>query len=200
METLYEVPLAMEKEILAQTVCICLHLDCPEPDIKGWEDMVNSIKNLNKEVTVALVGIYTALHDAYISVVESLKHGGFAHNAQVNIKWVNSEDVTPENVADFLGDVSGVLVPGGFGDRGIDGKIYAIQYAREINIPFLGRCIGMQLSIVEFARNVVGWNDAHSAELDPSTTHPVIHLMPDQNGVEDIGGTLRLGSYPCVLA
>ena len=200
VETLYEVPLAMEKENLAQTVCKCLHLDCPEPDIKGWEDMVNSIKNLNKEVTVALVGKYTALHDAYISVVESLKHGGFAHNAQVNIKWVNSEDVTPENAADILGDVSGVLVPGGFGDRGIDGKIYAIQYARENNIPFLGLCLGMQLSIVEFARNVVGWNDAHSAELDPSTTHPVIHLMPDQNGVEDIGGTLRLGSYPCVLA
>ena len=200
VETLYEVPLAMEKENLAQTVCKCLHLDCPEPDIKGWEDMVNSIKNLNKEVTVALVGKYTALHDAYISVVESLKHGGFAHNAQVNIKWVNSEDVTPENVADILGDVSGVLIPGGFGDRGIDGKIYAIQYARENNIPFLGLCLGMQLSIVEFARNVVSWNDAHSAELDPSTTHPVIHLMPDQNGVEDIGGTLRLGSYPCVLA
>ena len=117
METLYEVPLAMEKENLAQTVCKCLHLDCPEPDIKGWEDMVNSIKNLNKEVTVALVGKYTALHDAYISVVESLKHGGFAHNAQVNIKWVNSEDVTPENVADILGDVSGVLIPGGFGDQ-----------------------------------------------------------------------------------
>ena len=199
VETLYEVPLAMEKENLAQTVCKCLHLDCPEPDIKGWEDMVNSIKNLNKEVTVALVGKYTALHDAYISVVESLKHGGFAHNAQVNIKWVNSEDVTPENVADFLGDVSGVLVPGGFGDRGIDGKIYAIQYARENNIPFLGLCLGMQLSIVEFARNVVGWNDAHSVELDPATTHPVIHLMPDQDGIEDIGGTLRLGSYPCVL-
>ena len=199
VETLYEVPLAMEKENLAQTVCKCLHLDCPEPDIKGWEDMVNSIKNLNKEVTVALVGKYTALHDAYISVVESLKHGGFAHNAQVNIKWVNSEDVTPENVADFLGDVSGVLVPGGFGDRGIDGKIYAIQYARENNIPFLGLCLGMQLSIVEFARDVVGFTDAHSEELDPSTTHPVIHLMPDQNGVENIGGTLRLGSYPCVL-
>ena len=200
VETLYEVPLAMEKENLAQTVCKCLHLDCPEPDIKGWEDMVNSIKNLNKEVTVALVGKYTALHDAYISVVESLKHGGFAHNAQVNIKWVNSEDVTPENVADFFRRCKWCLVPGGFGDRGIDGKIYAIQYARENNIPFLGLCLGMQLSIVEFARNVVGWNDAHSAELDPSTTHPVIHLMPDQNGVEDIGGTLRLGSYPCVLA
>ena len=199
VETLYEVPLAMEKEHLAETVCKCLHLDCPEPDIKGWEDMVESIKTLNKEVTVALVGKYTALHDAYISVVEALKHGGFAHNAQVNIKWINSENVTTENAADYFRDVSGILVPGGFGDRGIDGKIYAIQYARENNIPFLGLCLGMQLSLVEFARNVIGWNDAHSAELDPSTTHPIIHLMPDQNGVEDIGGTLRLGSYPCVL-
>ena len=199
VETLYEVPLAMEKEHLAETVCSCLQLDCPEPDIKGWEDMVDSIKHLNKEVTVALVGKYTALHDAYISVVESLKHGGFAHNAQVNIKWVNSELVTQDNVDELLGDVSGILVPGGFGDRGIDGKIYAIEYARKNNVPFLGLCLGMQLAIVEFARNVCGWNDAHSAELDPSTTHPVIHLMPDQNGVEDIGGTLRLGSYPCVL-
>ncbi len=199
VETLYEVPLAMEKENLAQTVCGCLHLDCPEPDISEWENMVDSLKNLNREVTVALVGKYTALHDAYISVVEALKHGGLPHNAQVNIKWVNSEEVTWENVADVLKNVSGVLVPGGFGDRGIDGKIFAIRYARENHIPFLGLCLGMQLAIVEFARDVIGWNDAHSAELDPSTTHPVIHLMPDQDGVEDIGGTLRLGSYPCVL-
>ena len=128
-----------------------------------------------------------------------MKHGGFAHNAQVNIKWVNSEEVTPENVGELLGDVSGILVPGGFGNRGIEGKITAIQYARENKIPFLGLCLGMQLAIVEFARNVAGWSDAHSAELDPATTHPVIHLMPEQDGVEDIGGTLRLGSYPCTL-
>lgn len=200
VETLYEVPLAMEKENLAQTVCQCLKLDCPEPDIRFWEEMVDSIKHLNKEVTVALVGKYTALHDAYISVVEALKHGGFAHNAQVNIKWVNSEELSDDNAAETLQDVSGILVPGGFGHRGIDGKIAAIKYARENNIPFLGLCLGMQLSIVEFSRNVIGWNDAHSAELDPSTTHPVIHLMPDQDGIEDIGGTLRLGSYPCELA
>ena len=128
-----------------------------------------------------------------------MKHGGFAHNAQVNIKWINSEEVTPENVGELLGDVCGILVPGGFGNRGIEGKITAIQYARENKIPFLGLCLGMQLAIVEFARNVVGWSDAHSAELDPATTHPVIHLMPEQDGVEDIGGTLRLGSYPCTL-
>ena len=199
VETLYEVPLAMEKENLAQTVCKCLHLDCPEPDIKGWEDMVNSIKNLNKEVTVALVGKYTALHDAYISVVEALKHGGIFSRATVNIKWVDSELVTADNVDEILGDVSGILVPGGFGNRGIDGMLEAIKYARTHNIPFLGLCLGMQLSIVEFARDVIGYNDAHSAELDPDTTHPVIHIMPEQIDVENIGGTLRLGSYPCVL-
>lgn len=200
VETLYEVPLAMEKEHLAQTVCQCLQLDSPEPDIHLWEDMVDSIKHLNKEVTIALVGKYTALHDAYISVVEALKHGGFAHNAQVEIKWINSEELSEDNVDELLKDVGGILVPGGFGHRGIDGKITAIKYARENKIPFLGLCLGMQLSIVEFARNVIGWNDAHSAELDPSTTHPVIHLMPDQDGIEDIGGTLRLGSYPCELS
>ena len=199
VETLYEVPLAMEKENLAQTVCKCLHLDCPEPDIKGWEDMVNSIKNLNKEVTVALVGKYTALHDAYISVVEALKHGGVYNSCDVTIKWIDSETVTPETADELLSDVSGILVPGGFGDRGTEGKIEAIRYAREHNIPFLGLCLGMQLSIVEFARNVIGYDDAHSVELNPNTTHPVIHLMPDQEGIDDIGGTLRLGSYPCVL-
>lgn len=199
VDTLYEVPLAMEEEHLADIACKCLKLDCPKPDLAEWENMVHSIKNLSNDVTVALVGKYTALHDAYISVVEALKHGGFSHNAQVNIKWINSEEVTPENVGELLGDVCGILVPGGFGNRGIEGKITAIQYARENKIPFLGLCLGMQLAIVEFARNVVGWSDAHSAELDPATTHPVIHLMPEQDGVEDIGGTLRLGSYPCTL-
>ncbi len=199
VETLYEAPLAMEKEHLADVICECLQLDCPEPDITEWENMVNTIKNLEKDVTVALVGKYTSLHDAYISVVESLKHGGLAHKSNVNIKWIPSEDLNEGNVDELLSDVSGVLVPGGFGDRGIDGKIIAIKYAREHKIPFLGLCLGMQLAIVEFARNVVGFNDAHSIELDPQTTHPVIHLMPEQDGIEDIGGTLRLGSYPCVL-
>jgi CTP synthase len=150
-------------------------------------------------VEIALVGKYIALHDAYISVVEALKHGGIASRATVNIKWVDSELLNQENVEEVLGSVQGILVPGGFGDRGIDGKLVAIQYAREHKVPFLGLCLGMQLSIVEYARHVCGFNDAHSIELDPSTTHPVIALMPDQNGVEDIGGTLRLGSYPCVL-
>ena len=161
--------------------------------------MIDAWKHPEQEVTVALVGKYIQLHDAYISVVEALKHGGIANRAAVHIKWVDSETVTPENAPQIFKDVSGILVPGGFGDRGIDGKIHAIQYAREHRIPFLGLCLGMQLSIVEFARNVAGYADAHSVELNPATTHPVIHLMPEQNGVEDIGGTLRLGSYPCVL-
>ena len=199
VDTLYEAPLAMEKEHLADIACACLHLDCPEPDLKEWEDMVYHLKHPEKEVTVALVGKYTVLHDAYISVVEALKHGAVAHNASVNIKWISSEDVTQENVGNLLSDVSGLLVPGGFGDRGIDGMIISIQYAREHNLPFLGLCLGMQMAIVEFARHIVGFNDAHSIELDPGTNHPVIHLMPEQDGIEDIGGTLRLGSYPCVL-
>ena len=199
VEVLYEAPLAMEKEHLAEVACQCLQLECPEPDLTEWRAMIDAWKHPEHEVTVALVGKYTQLHDAYISVVEALKHGGVANHAEVHIKWVDSETVTKENIGEILGDVSGILVPGGFGSRGIDGKILAIQYARENNIPFLGLCLGMQLSIVEFARDVVGYSDAHSAELDPSTVHPVIHLMPDQNGIEDIGGTLRLGSYPCVL-
>lgn len=200
VDTLYEAPLAMEKEHLADVACQCLQLDCPTPDMQEWQNMVDNLKHLEKDTTVALVGKYTSLHDAYISVVEALKHGGLAHKTNVHIKWVDSETVTDENVHEILGDVSGILVPGGFGDRGTDGMISAIQYAREHKIPYLGLCLGMQLSIVEFARHVCGFNDAHSIELDPQTTHPVIHLMADQDGVEDIGGTLRLGSYPCTLA
>ncbi|WP_312368751.1 CTP synthase [Lachnoclostridium sp.] len=198
-DTLYEIPLMMEEEHLADVACECLHLNCPEPDLKDWEDMVYSLKNPTHDVTVALVGKYTQLHDAYISVVESLKHGAVAHNASIQIKWIPSESVTKETVADLLQDVNGVLVPGGFGDRGIEGKILAIQYAREHKLPFLGLCLGMQLAVVEYARHVLGFSDAHSIELNPETTHPVIHLMPEQDGIEDIGGTLRLGSYPCIL-
>ncbi|MDF2868530.1 MAG: synthase [Anaerocolumna sp.] len=199
VETLYEAPLAMEREHLANIACECLKLDCPTPDLSAWESMVEALKHPEKEVTIALVGKYTQLHDAYISVVESLKHGAVPHKASVNIKWIPSETLTDENAAGILEGVHGVLVPGGFGDRGIEGKISAIRYARENNVPFLGLCLGMQLAIVEFSRNVIGFADAHSVELDPATTHPVIHLMPEQDGIEDIGGTLRLGSYPCVL-
>lgn len=199
VEYLYEAPLAMEKEHLAQVTCECLHLDCPEPDLEDWKKMVEDLRHPTDEVQIALVGKYVSLHDAYISVVEALKHGGITNHATVHIKWIDSETVTPENVEELLGDCNGVLVPGGFGSRGIEGKILAIQYARTHGVPFLGLCLGMQLTIVEYARNVIGYTDAHSVELDPNTTHPVIALMPDQNGVEDIGGTLRLGAYPCVL-
>ncbi len=196
---LYEIPLALEKEHLAEVACECLHLPSPEPDLKEWEAMVEAWKNRTKDVSIALVGKYTALHDAYISVVEALKHAGCANGSRVFIKWIESEDVTPETVNDLLGDVSGVLIPGGFGSRGIEGMITAIRYARENRIPLLGLCLGMQMSIVEFARDVIGFEDAQSVEFNPETTHPLIHLMPDQNGVTDIGGTLRLGSYPCHL-
>ena len=199
VEYLYEAPLAMEKERLANVVCECLNLPCPEPDLKDWEEMVDYLCHPNTEVTIALVGKYIQLHDAYISVVEALKHGGIFNRATVNIKWIDSETVHADNADELFQDVSGILVPGGFGHRGIEGKLEAIRYARTHNVPFLGLCLGMQLSIVEFAQDVLGFYDAHSAELKPDTTHPVIHIMPDQIGIEDIGGTLRLGSYPCVL-
>ncbi|HJC23846.1 MAG TPA: CTP synthase [Candidatus Eisenbergiella merdavium] len=200
VEYLYEAPLAMEKEHLADVVCDCLSLENREPDLTDWISMVEALRSPKDDVTVALVGKYIQLHDAYISVVEALKHGGISNHVNVHIKWVDSEQVTPENSEELFADVNGILVPGGFGDRGIDGKIHAITWARTHGIPYLGLCLGMQLAIVEFARGVLGFADAHSVELDPSTTHPIIDLMPDQNGVEDIGGTLRLGSYPCVLA
>ncbi len=199
VEYLYEAPIAMEKENLAQVACECLHLPCPEPDLTDWMEMLDALRNPTRDVEVALVGKYISLHDAYISVVEALKHGGIAHHATVHIRWIDSEDVTDENAGELLRGVHGIVVPGGFGSRGIEGKISAIRYARENKIPYLGLCLGMQLAIVEFARHQCGMDDAHSIELNPSTLHPVIALMPDQNGVEDIGGTLRLGSYPCRL-
>lgn len=199
VEVLYEAPIAMEKEHLAEVVCESLNLECGEPDLKEWKAMVESWKSPKKEVSIALVGKYTQLHDAYISVVEALKHGGVANSASVIIKWIDSEQLNKDNIEEMMQDINGIIVPGGFGDRGIEGMIVAIEYARTKKIPFLGLCLGMQLSIVEFARNVIGYHDAHSVELNPATTHPVIHLMPDQNGIEDIGGTLRLGSYPCML-
>ena len=199
VEYLYEAPLAMEQENLAKVVCESLKLDCPDPDLTDWKQMVNDLRHPTQEVRIALVGKYTALHDAYISVVEALKHGGIPLHTTIDIKWVDSEELTTDNVGELLGDVNGILVPGGFGIRGVEGKILAARYARENNIPYLGLCLGMQVAIIEFARHVCGYNDAHSIELDPNTTHPVIALMPDQNGIEDIGGTLRLGAYPCVL-
>ena len=197
--SLYEVPLLMEEEKLAQATCECLHIPCPEPDLSKWKDMIYAIENTNSKVKIAIVGKYVALHDAYLSVVEALKHGGIANKAEVEIAWVDSEELNAENVATVFEGIHGIIVPGGFGSRGTEGKILAIQYARTKNVPFLGICLGMQLAIVEYARNVMGFKDAASIELDPDTTNPVIALMPDQNGVSDIGGTLRLGAYPCIL-
>ena len=198
-KSLYEVPLMLEKEHLAQAVCECLHLPCPQPDLEAWEQMVNDLHNPLHSVTIGLVGKYISLHDAYLSVAEALKHGGIANRCEVNIRWIDSEEVTPENIEEYLHDLDGIIVPGGFGLRGIEGKILAIEYARVHQIPFLGLCLGMQLSIIEFARNVLGLTHASSVEFDPETPDPVIHLMPDQEGVTDIGGTLRLGAYPCCL-
>ena len=197
--SLYEVPLMLEEENLAKAVCDCLKLPCPEPNLSEWKKMVEDLHHATHSVTIALVGKYVALHDAYLSVAEALRHGGIPAMSEVKIRWIESEEITPDTVEQYLHDVDGILVPGGFGSRGIEGKICAIRYAREQKIPFLGLCLGMQLSLVEFARNVLGLKDAASIEFAPETTNPVIHLMPDQEGVTDLGGTLRLGAYPCTL-
>lgn len=197
--SLYEVPLMLEEEKLAQAVCECLRIPCPEPDLTGWIEMVENIHSSTKNVSIAIVGKYVALHDAYLSVAEAVRHAAIANKANVSIQWIDSEDVNDDNAADKLNCADGIIIPGGFGSRGIEGKICAIKYARTNNVPFLGICLGMQLSIVEYARNVIGLNDAASIEFNPETTNPVIALMPDQNGVENLGGTLRLGAYPCVL-
>ena len=199
VEYLYEAPLAMEKENLAQVVLESLHLPSKEPDLADWKEMVDHLRNPKCEVEIAIVGKYIQLHDAYLSVVEALKHGGIASQASVKIRWVDSEEISEETVEEKLNGLDGILVPGGFGNRGTEGKILAIRYARENKIPFLGICLGMQMAIVEFARDVLGYEDANSIELDENTTHPVIALMPEQNGVVNLGGTLRLGAYPCVL-
>ena len=221
--SIYEVPLMMEEERLAQAVCACLQLPCPEPDLRDWVKMVDALHHPKSRVTIALVGKYTGLHDSYLSVVEALHHGGIANEACVEIRWVDAEELEnafvkkegqtgntagePEGVSEkpkstlqeVLGGIDGMIIPGGFGLRGTRGMILAAQYARENGIPFLGICLGMQMALVEYARNVVGWKDADSTELDPDTTHPVIDLMPEQAGVTQLGGTLRLGAYPCIL-
>ncbi|TLS36693.1 CTP synthase [Pseudalkalibacillus caeni] len=198
-DTLYKVPLSLQKQHLDDIVCNHLKLKCGEADMEEWKQLVDKVRNLSRKTKIALVGKYVALQDAYISVVESLRHAGYAFDADIDIKWIDSETVTEENVGQLLNDVDGVLVPGGFGDRGIEGKISAIKYARENKIPFLGICLGMQLASVEFARNVLNLEGAHSAEIDPKTDYPIIDLLPEQKDIEDLGGTLRLGLYPCKL-
>ena len=204
LDTLYEVPLALEKEGLARIVCKRLGLEDRKPDLESWTKMVSTVKELMEaerdEVTISLVGKYVSLHDAYISIVEALKHGGIENFTNVDIRWVNSEELTDENAYEYLAGSDGILVPGGFGDRGIEGKIAAARYARENGIPYFGICLGMQIAVIEYARHMAGLEGANSSEIDPQTPYPVIDLMPEQKDIEDLGGTMRLGLYPCKIS
>ncbi|HLR09221.1 MAG TPA: CTP synthase [Bacillota bacterium] len=198
-DTLYRVPLALQEERLDQLVCDELGLEYGPADMTEWRRLVDRVTQLSRTVTIGLVGKYVELPDAYLSVVEALKHAGFVYDADITIRWINAETLDEKTIREALAHVDGILVPGGFGDRGVEGKMVAIRYAREKRIPFLGICLGMQLAIVEFARHVVGLQDAHSTEFNPQTKHPVIDLLPEQKTIADLGGTLRLGAYPCRL-
>ncbi|QUG40477.1 CTP synthase [Psychrobacillus sp. INOP01] len=198
-DSLYEIPLNLQAQHLDQIVVDHFKLQAPEADMTDWISLVDQVKSLSKKVRIGLVGKYVELQDAYISVVEAMKHAGYKFDADVEVKWVNAEEVNDANVAEILADVDGILVPGGFGDRGVEGKIAATKFARENNVPFLGICLGMQLATVEFARSILELQGAHSTELDPTTQHAIIDLLPEQKDVEDLGGTLRLGLYPCKL-
>ncbi len=195
-ETLYDVPLQLQAQGLDDYVCRHLGMTCQEADMTEWKALVSKIKNLSKTTTIAIVGKYVELHDAYLSVAEALYHAGYANDSNVEIKWVSAEEVTPENVGELLGDVNGILVPGGFGDRGIEGKIIATRYARENKVPFFGICLGMQIAVIEYARHVAGMDGANSSEINPGTPFPVIDLLPEQKEIEDKGGTMRLGVGP----
>ncbi|MEW5952475.1 MAG: CTP synthase [Bacillota bacterium] len=198
--SIYEVPLWLEEEGLADLTVRRLGLKCGPPDISEWRDMVGKMKNLQGTITIGLVGKYVSLIDAYLSVAEALRHAGLFHGAKVDIRWINSEELEHVPVEPFLEGLDGILVPGGFGDRGIEGKIRAIRYAREKKVPFLGICLGMQLAVVEYARNVQGWTLANSSEFNPGSPYPVIDLLPEQKELDQMGGTMRLGRYPCRLA
>ena len=200
-DNLYAVPLMLEEEGLAREVCNYLRLEKTTPDNSKWEALIEKVRAIDEEkiVNIAIVGKYVKLEDAYISVMESLYHAGFANDVKVKVHLIDSEKITKENVKEKLKGIDGVVVPGGFGSRGIEGKIETIRYVRENKIPFLGICLGMQMAVVEFARNVLGLKDANSAELDETTTNPVIHIMEEQKGIDKKGGTMRLGSYPCII-
>ena len=195
--SIYEVPLLLERQHLDDIVISRLGLTCGPPDLKDWRQLVGQIKGLKEEVTVALVGKYVALHDAYLSVAEALYHAGIANNVKVNIEWVDSEALDNGDLPAAVREADGIIVPGGFGHRGVAGKLHAITYALAHNIPFFGICLGMQLAAIAFARQRLGWTDANSSEFDPDTTHAVIDLRPEQREVNELGGTMRLGTYPC---
>lgn len=197
--SIYEVPLMLAEEGMDRQVIKRLSLTCQKADLAEWEEIVRKVRNLNRQVTIGLVGKYVELPDAYLSIVEALKHAGLQYNCDINIRWVNAELVEKEGPEAMLAGVDGILVPGGFGERGVEGKIATAGYARENQIPYLGICLGMQSAIIEFARAVCQLKDAHSSEFAPDTSHPVVDLMPEQKHIENKGGTMRLGGYPCRL-
>ena len=197
LPVLYEAPIMLEKSNFSQIVCRELGIDAPRIDLREWNEMLDRIKNRTRSVTIGLVGKYVQLHDAYLSVAEALRHAGYALGANVNIKWIDSETITEENVGQTLSDCAGIIVPGGFGNRGIEGKILTANYCREHDLPYLGICLGMQVAVIAFARFVAGLPDANSGEFDPESKHKVIDFLPDQNEHVAKGGTLRLGAYPC---
>ncbi len=201
VSNIYQVPINFHKQKIEDIILTRLSLKNKPSNLKYWNDLINTVENLEKEVTIALVGKYVSLEDAYLSVKESLKHAGYKYNTKVNIKWINSEDLEKEGIKfnEVFKNIKGILIPGGFGSRGITGKILAAKYARENNIPFLGICLGMQISVIEFARNVCNIKDATSTEFEKETNNPIIDLMSDQKDIHNLGGTLRLGNYACSL-
>ncbi|MCY9661538.1 CTP synthase [Paenibacillus chondroitinus] len=198
-ETLYEVPMMLREQGLDDYVVNHLKLKTNEPNMTEWESLVRKVKSLTKKTEIAIVGKYVALHDAYLSIVEALGHAGIDNDSEIDIRWVNAEEVYDHNVDELLSGVQGILVPGGFGDRGIEGKVSAIRYAREKKIPFFGICLGMQVAVIEYARSVSGLDGANSSEINPTTAYPVIDLLPEQKDIENLGGTMRLGLYPCKI-
>lgn len=199
-DILYAVPMMLHEQKMDDVVIRKLRLKCADPDLADWTNMLDALRNPVQTVKIAMVGKYVELHDSYISVNEALKHGGIATKSAVDINWIDSETLEGDaNIDEILGDMDGILVPGGFGSRGIEGKIRACEYARTHDIPYLGICLGMQIAIIEFARNVLGLKNANSAEINPDTPYPVIDILPEQKDVTDMGGTMRLGQYPCTL-
>jgi CTP synthase len=199
LPVLYQAPVMLEEHHFSDIVCRELNLQLPPCDMREWKEMLSRIASRTRQVKIALVGKYVKLHDAYLSVAEALRHAGYETGANIEIDWVEAEDVTEETADKLLSPADGILVPGGFGDRGIEGKILAAKYAREQDVPYLGICLGMQVAVIEYARNVLGWFDSNSSEFSPHSPHPVIDLMPDQQGNLPKGGTMRLGAYPCKI-